>query len=382
MTDTELEQRLVRDLARAAQASPESVLVVRRVMETAQQRQTPRRLILVAVVACVAGAVGVALLANGGDDVSRTPAPPPVTGPLRPGPAGVEEVLAAMPLGAAPTKPFVAAGVLHDGAERVRLPGTGGGVVNRVDGGWLVLVEHDRTERGGVFTSEFGVLDAAGGFRPLPHPRVSAQEAVISPDGSQIFHGSVVDLASGQVVGSPDVRPTLSTGWNAAGIVYQGAPYGNGPSYFWVPGEPAARLAVDVLMVARNSDRALVFGPDRDCMSVVELLSGGATSEVARWCGQPVYELSPTGRYVLQDGPVATTVEGGNQVRFQDVVGLPTRSPGWEDETHVLYPVETSDRTVQPVRCDVTTGSCERAGEPVSLTTRDDVSFSAVSGER
>jgi hypothetical protein len=247
----------------------------------------------------------------------------------------------------------------------------------------LILAEHD--EKGGGFTSEFGVLDADGHFRPLAGGSAFMQEAAVSPDAREVFiNGAAVAVDTGQIVDSFDGPPGVTVGWGSAGVVYRRSPDDGTRSFLWQPGGSPVPLSVDVLMVARDSNRVLVREPR--CVSVVELIPNGATSLVAKWCGNVnfVYELSPDGTYVLWKGAVAQTVTGNQVVRFDALSGVQVLewTRGWEDASHILFPVELHGSKVQIVRCDVSTTECERAGSPVRVAASDIVSFSGVSGER
>jgi len=377
-----LEQRLRDDLHDTAGEIRPSADLAGRVLDAADERDRgSRQAIAVTFIVSGVAAAAVAVALTGDPDRPKGQVTPPLNASTNRADDTTppQDALASLPLGPPPDRPFVANDQLRDGDQIVALPGTDAGVVDRVAGGWLILVEHH--SRSG-FTSEFGVLTPDGQFRPLAGGNVFMQEAAVSPNGRQVFiDGAAVDVASGRIIATFSGRTGATIGWNATGVVYRSYAHGGTPSYLWALVRPPVLLSADVVMVARDSTRALVREPR--CVSVVELLPNGATSQVARWCGDPVYELSPDGTYVLGRGPAARVVTGNDVVRFDALSAMRVQGdPGWEDNTHVLFPVELSGSRVQVLRCNVGTGDCERAGAPVRVDVNDTVSFSGLTGER
>lgn len=377
---TELEDRLRDDLRVAAIAAEPSGDFASQVLADVPRRTRSRGIAVGAVaalasLASVATAVWVAGLSWPTDSSTRTQvasAPPSAVSP--------RQSLVALPAGAPPGRPISINGMVHDGDQVVPIPGRDGGVVDRVDGGWLVLSEHWSF---GAFSSQFGVLTADGSFRALPaFPGRFTQEAAVSPDGSQVFSDSaVLDVGDGTVVDRPALVAASAIGWNQAGIIYLDA---IGRTTLWSPGSDPAQLKVDVMTVAEDSDRVLVRGPGRGCASVVQVSAEGATSALFKGCGETVLsDLSPDGDRVLTRDLDVVSIADGAVTALPALAGFQDRveSAGWEDNGHILVAVRASGDHVQPVRCDVVAATCERAGEPLS-TVNDYIDFSSYAGEK
>lgn len=384
MTDTDLEQRLKRDLAQAADAAPESATVARRVIDTADRPDTHRRFVIAALAAGAAAATVTAVALAAGPDQSAVPRPSP--GDSAPtttdGKPAVSEALAALPLGEPARKPFVIDTTLYDSGKTVRLPGTRGDVYGRVDGGWLVRVDHDERSSGGTYTSELGVLDASGELRVLASQDrgPTTDHVALSPDHEQVFiRGDVVDIASGELVDRLADKVTQTYGWNETGIVYlSGA---SRRTSIWAPGEAPQPLNREIGFVGTQSTRALA---SFSCRWPVELSATGQLTTIGtRDCDEPSgIELSPDGRHVITvDGLLgAIAVDDRTVTEFRGLAPVRDRIavavqdwrlrllPGWEDDEHVLIPVSPDPRgggPIQVVRCAVPSGQCERAGPPV-----------------
>ncbi|WP_162599691.1 hypothetical protein [Nocardioides solisilvae] len=261
---------------------------------------------------------------------------------------------------------------------------------------WVVLT------RAPFGTVAPAILDAGGGLDPLPRARgtlrsgIRVPEVHVSPDGARVAYGVLaVDLATGATTELPHV-PRELLGWTDEGLVYEGDPFRRGAGTTWLlrPDGSTVRLDGpddDVRALGRGAAGfalSWAYGDDGACVTV-HRLAGAAWEEEDGSCpgthlGE-VLDLSPDGRWLLTDGlPRVWDAQEGRWASL-DVPGEAFADTGWraevgwEDAFSFLLPVldrrpetggyasgedaETVTATVQVVRCTVTTGACERAGE-------------------
>lgn len=301
-----------------------------------------------------------------------------------------------LPEGPPADVPFFGEGGLHDGDEVVPVPDrvirSGSIAPYRVSGGWLVLV-------GIAQELAPAVLSPDGSLRELPpwqYPEHSNDATVVaSADGTQVAYGDrVLDLGTRDRTSIPrqpgeEIR---LIGFSEEGLVYQ----------LTGPTRTTTRLlspdgrAVDVALPAGAyvsprwpADVALSYPESVDeCVVSWELVdvhwverSPGCRERAP---GRPS-DVSPDGRWVLTDDlPEVWALEEG---RFSEVAvprateerwGYPVFAfSSWESTDTFLIPVtdppasgddrDGTDSAVQLVRCTMSTGDCERAGEETML---------------
>lgn len=384
---TDLEQRVSRHLHDIAATVEDTSRLQHRVVSLSGTRYRDSRWLVVGVaglcLVLIAGVLGVMAQST---DTTKAPAESP-TATAEPSAVSVRQALAALPLGPEPMRPFTIERVVHDGSARVVIPGTDGGVVDRVRGGWLVLAEHDRTSSGGTFTSELAILDASGEVRPLPavDQRLFTQDAAVSPDGTQVFaHSTVFDVETLQIVDQLATAAPMVYGWNGAGIIITSR--GDGRRFSrWQPGEQPVPVDDEVIMVARDSTRAVVSRIGSACSSVVDLLDDGDAAPLLRGCGRDApNEISPDGRRVYDGDVRISEVDARRTQALSPLAPFAghVRGGGWEDSEHVLVMIALPASEVQVLRCSAEDQTCERAGLPVPVPDGEVLSFSASLGER
>ncbi len=399
--DTQLEERLRHDLLDATRGVEAPVGFAHDALSSGRRLRRRRTSALVAggVAAVVAGAL---LLPGLGSDDEVGPAASDLSAL-----AGWAESL---PDGPAPDLPFFSDAGLHDGATLVEVPG---GVdisraPQRVSRGWLVML---RTKAPEVAPA---VLFADGSLAPLP-PYPDRQEggsspAFVSPDGERVAYGNRVvdtthDLDTTEIPHDPALVEEATTGfvtalrisgWTDEGLVYEGAPTVKGLGTEWLLrsdgstvelGAPGSRVHSFGHGVAGYALTYDYSEKKNTCATLSEVTSGrwveAGTQCMGRYLGESL-DLSPDGRWLLTDDlPEVWDVADGEWVSFDapaDVLADDDfewlGAAGWESDDTLLIPVHddgpAGTRTIQVVRCTVSTGACERAGAGIRLTPAPD----------
>lgn len=297
---------------------------------------------------------------------------------------------------------FFAAGSLRDGDQVVPVPDgviTGSPTMgpHRVTGGWLVVL-------GVAAKLEPAVLSPDGSLRELPpwqYPRDSVDATVVvSEDGTRVAYGDqVLDVATGGTMEIPKRRSEVVRliGFGREGLVYQLTAARGGNSATWLlrpDGTPAEIALPDgaYLTPSRPADVALSH-PDPDseggCLVSFTLVDEEWV-ERAPGCGDrapgETADVSPDGRWVItQDLPEVWDLVDGD-FRTVDVPrdtwerwGYPLFGfAGWESaDTLVLTAMAPPDPlrestsasvAVQLVRCRMSGGECEKAGDELVVS--------------
>jgi len=278
--------------------------------------------------------------------------------------------------GEAPKVPTVQSGSLVDGSRSVRFPlvkPQSAHSFGRVDGGWVVALQ-DRFDEQGPIT--YGELTPTGTLQSLATGH--GLGATLSPDRTQLAYAVrdrtgkleviVREVATRMIrakVTVPDKRADLDliAGWNLSGIWLNGST----GALLWAPGSALVPVpAADVRVVAPQS-------------SLVQTHEDPQCARLASWdkrlvpriqyCGfAGSLAVSPDAKTVVV-GQIAFGLYEPRTQRLDLPTGLSIRSVAWEDETRILFAVQRADDGVTVVRCDTTTGSCERApaGPDVTL---------------
>ncbi|MDR7254890.1 hypothetical protein J2X46_003888 [Nocardioides sp. BE266] len=311
-----------------------------------------------------------------------------------------------LPEGAAPGLPFFGqGGALWSDGRRVDVPAS----VNRtvpprtVADGWLVMTGDDET---GLALS---LLGADGSLRTVPVSRTSSggfmpSAVSVSADGTRVALGDwLVDLTTMAVTDLPhtpsgDVEHGYATeirvvGFTPDGLVYEGAPFTRGFGTSWllradgstvqvdppeghISQDDPADLAVDFDYADDNSDTCVQSWVLRD-----EQWQSDGAGCMGRYLGEAL-AVSPDHQWLLTDDlPEVWNLHDGSwhsiSVPRQVVETWGERWLGravWEDADSFLLPVvdqwddqvpigEHLDQSVQMVRCTMSTGACERAGD-------------------
>jgi hypothetical protein len=267
---------------------------------------------------------------------------------------------------------------LEDLGVRVPLKGGFGySSIGRVACGWVVI------RPGGPYpmTSDFGVLSSSGKYTSFGH--LLGDTIALSPDGTELVyvrpttahHGEVrvMEVATGKEkakYGSDEKTEVL--GWNSAGIWFMPA-RDAGRTTLWRPG--TAPVQVDtgghLLTAYRTTDRLLLsdrVGAQADnCVRVAVLGASRELETLREKCGGSGGALSPDGKVLVFAGstPRAMLVETGTVTRLDisSAVLHPDHGMSWEDATHLVQTVELTRSRVVSIRCDVTSGRCERISD-------------------
>lgn len=291
-----------------------------------------------------------------------------------------------LPAGPAAKLPYFGEGGVRDGDTVVPIPDD----VNRwyvpraVDGGWVVVLG---TRNGGI---DPAVLSADGNLRPLPayNDDHYGTSVVVSPDGSQVAYGDlVVDVASGEATRLPD-DATRPVAWSQEGLVFQSDGVKGSPRLL-LPNGTSVTMSMPAGASFDDSGPAdLLVGYVHEaadtCTTTWSMVDRMWVERPAHCMGRALGELvdaSPDGRWLLTDdlpevwdlqAGVFATIDVPSAVAEQGSwLGL----GGWEsDDTFVmpffdqwvhdeLVPEGGFEQRMQIVRCTMSTGECERAGE-------------------
>jgi hypothetical protein len=326
-----------------------------------------RRRALGGSVAALAVVAGLAAAVVQRDDTVPQPAVPSPSPTPSPTPSEETETIATgawvggLPVGDPPEVPYLAGTtvVLPDGS-RVQTGGNAGaGVIGLTVAGLVLLVESE-TEQPYSFSSRYVLVTNAGRLRELPFSTLTAdgaQEALISPDGTQFTSGGdIVDIRDLSVVGRVPDEADILDWWTPTGIIYGAGRY----TYLWPVGGEPRRLPDFPGQFPNGTDIGL------DGCEVVRLDATGATTPISQCLvdGQRrssfLRSVSPSGRWALsRDLGLVDTVTG--ETRY--LAGAPVDpSPyafdkvWWDGDSHLLLPIFG-----RLVRCDTATASCELA---------------------
>lgn len=323
-----------------------------------------------------------------------------------------------LPKGGPAGLPYYASGQLRDGSTTVDVPAEVNRSVpaRRVDGGWVVVINDPHPDLTPAVLSRDGELSPLPTHRPQSTDEMQAASATVvtAPDGDQVAYGDqVVELSTGNVFELPhdpaDAADTDSeysntlqlVGWSDEGLVYTGSPQvdGLGTEWLWRPGqEEAVRLSeptMDAPQSLAGSSTGWSLGirytdDEKDtCTTTRRLTAEGWSEQGAEQCmGQYLGEaldVSPDGRWLLTDDlPRVWNLRDGEWATIDDLPAAMIRDAGeawmsdigWEDDEHVLFTASTRPASTDTgtdgdpirfrgivVRCSVTSGQCERAGE-------------------
>lgn len=375
------------------------------VLRAGRARRRRRQGVVAAFVAVVMVGSGAALLGPG--------ALPGADGPgvAEDGGAGPDAAALAwardLPEGPAAGLPFFGGGGLRDGDHVVALPDevSRSGHPQRVQGGWVVVLGAS------MAALEPAVLSPDGSLRRLPPYPFTGDSmdptVLVSPDGGRVAYGDrVVDLASGDLTTiphdrahDPDAHPDDVTvvdlvAWGDEGLVYRGSPSRKGWGTTWLLRDDGSTTR----LLPADDPRSVEGGGVADVVLELDYSRKGDTCSTASrlegtdWVEQPTHcmgrhlgealDLSPDGRLLLTDDlPEVWDLEKGEWTEVdlpRDIVegwgeGWMSMA-GWESPDTLLLPVadrwpgwepvvEPFDQHLQVVRCRMSTGECERAGE-------------------
>ncbi len=176
-------------------------------------------------------------------------------------PRGAFDLARRLPRGADITEPYVVGTTLHLGARRVPIRGaTDAALVGVADGGFVLLVERGRDKKS--FSSEYVLAARDGSIERIDVSLQSdVQEEAVSPDG-RLFTtgGAVLDLRTGERVGTLPADATYINEWTDAGLFYQTA-----GDATWVrrPGAGARKVA-DRILAPRSPGGSRSLPPGAD----------------------------------------------------------------------------------------------------------------------
>jgi hypothetical protein len=300
-----------------------------------------------------------------------------------------------LPQGAAPAVLYATSGgqpTLVDGSLHVPLPAKRAGApIARVGSDYLVFLSpRDRSHDN---PSDLVLVTPQGRQRRLAHGDLIG--AAVSPDGTRVAwarlskSGGDTEIVIAEVSTGKQLATTLIRnyvvgvyGYIDSGLVLRYTPAGehvlDERVFLWAGRSAAApvllRNHVAVVAVSADRQHAVVqAGPVLDCARVMDLPTG--TIHDLPGCQRPS-SIAPAGDYVVitdyvggHDRATVVRVANGSKIALQVEPGQALGNRGvWEDGTHWIVNVDANDATGKPVhylvRCDVTTGACERAAGP------------------
>lgn len=380
--DTDLE-REVRTMIRAAStgitADQQYVhRTIDRATEASRRRRGQRKVVMtVAAVAVVVATGALPLSISQESDPTenvRDTAPPTE-------PAGEAERIdpfdwaQSLRRGADANAAYVSDGVLYAGEARLSLPGgtRQGTVLASVNDGWIVSISP------GQGRSQTGLLSALGDFTPFTD--VGAGQTMVfalSPDGTTAAVGdAVIEVASGERIGSVPQNAYIARGWTHYGFVYLDRNY---DSWLWEPGLEPRRIGPQYTTFTPDG---VGFMPKHGgCSTINRMRPDGDVEETMQYCDAQIAALSPSGNRAftlagtvisVPDGDVEATfpVPGG----FERLMAVDDYTTVWENEGTVLIAITNDNGTgyvqVGPrraviVRCTVSTETCERASDDIN----------------
>jgi hypothetical protein len=309
-----------------------------------------------------------------------------------------------LPQGDPPALPFFGEGGLWSGGQMYDAPDevNYGYPPREVEGGWLVLTGHDEERLGlAVMAPDMSLRDLPGntGVEGFGDARVE-----VSADGRRVAYGSwVVDLATMQVTPVPHQPESESqdgygtairmAGFTDEGLVYEGAPYEEGLGTYWLLREDGTSTQVqppsgwigDGVPADHAVDYDYAADDSDTCVTAYALEDGAWSKEgygcMGRYLGEAL-TVSPDRQWLVTDDMPEvwnlTAGEWGGVDMPLDVgkaqMGAQTGGVVWETADSFLLPVAdrwsgmTSpepefEQHVQVVRCTMSTGACERAGD-------------------
>ena len=335
---------------------------------------------VVAAGAAVAAIAGVSLAATGLSTPPRDRTPQPAATSTAPSPDLAPDVspserlfdwALALPLGDAPTVPYLVGNVVHfPGGATVTLPASSAGLVGAGPRGVVVLLEEDENP----MNSRYALVSRTGGLTDLGGTQITnAQNALVDPTGRLFTNGDkIIDLDSQAVVGEIPRDAVAMMHWARAGIVY----LTDRGTTLWDPATGReSRISGHPGQPTKGSD-AFVTAND----GCAELVTAGPDgfAPTRSLCGTKVLATSSDGAKVITPG-LGTVDDTGNTVALADSPnrGRPYQSDvRWLGSGRFLISLgEGKDKDASgsaPVRsllitCDVDRRSCTRAIDPIDV---------------
>jgi hypothetical protein len=176
--------------------------------------------------------------------------------------------------------------------------------------------------------------------------------------------------ASGKTVSHTEPTATRLLGWTTQGLLLSDT----SRSWLWKPGASSEHTIPGVAspsVIPSDPGRVLVATGQAGagfCLHLYTLSSRAIGRELT--CGPGAdWTVGPNGRLAVFGSTVVDLTDGRVGPVLMKSLGI--YFPHWEDSTHVLSQAIGADPQGQPltpiwVRCDVTTGVCERAPIPSS----------------
>jgi hypothetical protein len=373
-----LEERLrqaLRDGETSVMASADLAVVT-----AARGRGVLRRRRLIAA-ASLAGAVAVVLAVGAVLLPQRSPSgEPPATGSDdAPGSVQGDRWVMSLPTGASPRTAYVAGTTVYLPGHVVRLrqyvdvtP------IGEAVAGTVVLGRQTEV------SSEYLLIGSDGHSRAIAAGTANgATGAAVSPDGRYLAHGrDIMNVSTLSEVAHLPHDAVEVTGWTSAGVAYLDK---DQREWLWEPGGQPWRLDHLVWFPGPTSVGVRLSG---ECPRVVLVHSRDDLTESANRCAAAdILTVSPDGRWLLtKDLQVIDARDGSTRWLAHGPLAGPTAtSEGtvWEDDTHLLASVPVAGTSSYPgvealVRCEVSTGVCERATGQIETPGSHSVELSAV----
>jgi hypothetical protein len=310
-----------------------------------------------------------------------------------------------LPQGKAPAVPFYGDGGLWSAGEVHPVPTS----VNQaypprtVAGGWLVLLGQDESRL------HLAVMSADGSLRELPADTFAQgfgdARVEVSADGRRVAYGIwLVDVTTMQLTPVPhrpesDEQDGFNTairmvGFTDEGLVYEGAPFAKGFGTTWLLRDDGTTTQVNPPEGSHIGDgvpadeaRSFDYADDNSdtCVTSYAFRDGAWAQDGYGCMGRYLDEaltVSPDHQWLITDDlPEVWNLQEGawHTVDMPEGVGraqMDAQMGGvvWESADSFLLPVAdrwsgmTSpepefDQQAQVVRCTMSTGRCERAGE-------------------
>lgn len=314
-----------------------------------------------------------------------------------------------LPQGDAPALPFFGAGGLWSEGQRYDVPAE----VNRtvapraVRGGWLVVVGEDVPDMRLAVLGVDGDLVAT--LPPSPGGLDNADAVGVAADGTQVaYDGLLVDLPSLDTTEVPhqpesDEQDGYYTalrviGFTDQGLVYEGAPFVEGLGTTWLLTDDGSATEIapptgSHIPDGGPADVALAFDYTDDnsdtCVTSYVLRDDAWSQDgygcMGRYLGEAL-TVSPDRRWLVTDDlPDVWNLQDGAwaSVDMPRAVGkaqMAAQIGGvvWESDDAFLLPVADTwsattssesafEQHAQVVRCTMSTGTCERAGDEQAI---------------